>query len=475
MLSALARDCFGATYFRFFGTTKPYIDLKKKAGHSKLPQPTLNDWLWSAATLRHVWSSPSSLWSIFALLMYAYFPYDLSPSGAAARHGPVSLAFFAARFPVWAGLTLLYTGFWHVSLHILQWAKRPLVPGRPYNVCKVAHNVAYGLSGVAIWTVFDNVLAYLWATGRLPYMSDAEAFGSVSGVARFLAGLVLIPLWRDIHFYFSHRFLHYRPMYRQVHSVHHRNVDPEPFAGLSMHAIEHLYYFACVLPNLVLYASPFAALWNGVHLLISPAAGHSGFEDHWQANNFHYNHHRFPECNYAGSTCTFVDIYFGSFRERLADAEQEEEQREGSDGGDVQSQQQQGRDEVPTQPAQVMDHKATLRGLPTLEACLYLFLSLSCLAIWALAANALARTHVPVSAASAAGLGILAGFGPVAIACVFSAVLDGGGGGTPWFPREANRSLGALTHIVVGTLFSAVPIAYMCYLALLSPPQELLF
>ena len=26
-------------------------------------------------------------------------------------------------------------------------------------------------------------------------------------------------------------------------AVHHRNVDIEPFAGLCMHPIEHLYYF----------------------------------------------------------------------------------------------------------------------------------------------------------------------------------------------------------------------------------------
>jgi sterol desaturase/sphingolipid hydroxylase (fatty acid hydroxylase superfamily) len=296
-MSLILRDCFGASSGRFFGTLKPFVDASLPPGHSRLPRPTLADWVWSAVTLRHVWASPSSLWSIFALVFYFAFPYDLSSGGVAAQ-GPITWSFFSSRFPLWAFLTLGYTAFWHVTLHVLEWAQRPLVADRAYNPSKVAHNVFYSLSGVAIWTLFDNVMAFLWASGRLPYMPDSEAFSGPAGAVRFFAGLALIPLWRDIHFYFSHRFLHFRPLYRQVHSVHHRNTDIEPFAGLSMHPIEHLYYFACILPNLILYASPFHALWNGVHLLISPAAGHSGYEDHWQANNFHYCHHRYPECAY---------------------------------------------------------------------------------------------------------------------------------------------------------------------------------
>jgi len=55
-----------------------------------------------------------------------------------------------------------------------------------------------------------------------------------------VATVLLIPLWRDIHFYSAHRFLHLRPLYRLVHSLHHRNTDPEPFSGLAMHPVEHL-------------------------------------------------------------------------------------------------------------------------------------------------------------------------------------------------------------------------------------------
>jgi hypothetical protein len=51
-----------------------------------------------------------------------------------------------------------------------------------------------------------------------------------------------------------------------------------------MHPIEHLYYYACILPSLVFFLSPFAFIWNGVHLLLAPGASHSGASDStgWQ-------------------------------------------------------------------------------------------------------------------------------------------------------------------------------------------------
>ena len=116
------------------------------------------------------------------------------------------------------------------------------------------------------------------------------------------------------------RFIHISAMYKYIHSLHHRNTDIEPFSGLCMHPIEHLYYFSCLGPSFLVYTTPFAFMyvpkrrcsnyldiqkqlfrWNGIHLLISPAASHSGWEDHFQSDQYHYLHHRFFECNYGTS------------------------------------------------------------------------------------------------------------------------------------------------------------------------------
>ena len=57
--------------------------------------------------------------------------------------------------------------------------------------------------------------------------------------------MLALPVFRDFHFYFAHRLIHVRSLYVYVHSLHHRNSDPEPFSGMSMHPVEHIYYLSC--------------------------------------------------------------------------------------------------------------------------------------------------------------------------------------------------------------------------------------
>ncbi|MER9165720.1 sterol desaturase family protein [Mesorhizobium sp. M0715] len=40
--------------------------------------------------------------------------------------------------------------------------------------------------------------------------------------------MLLIPLIQDLHFYLVYRLLHWPPLYKMVHSLHHNNVNPGP-------------------------------------------------------------------------------------------------------------------------------------------------------------------------------------------------------------------------------------------------------
>ena len=86
-----------------------------------------------------------------------------------------------------------------------------------------------------------------------------------------------------------------------------------------MHPIEHMYYFSCAFIPSLYFAqlSPLVFLWNFVHLSISPGAGHSGWEDHFQADQYHFIHHAKFECNYGSPSSGCVDQYMGTFREVL--------------------------------------------------------------------------------------------------------------------------------------------------------------
>ena len=190
---------------------------------------------------------------------------------------------------------------------------------------------------------------YLYKSKKLPYCTTTITTNDNSTdnwnwnwniLFQTLILSILVPSYRDIHFYFTHRFIHIRCLYKYIHSVHHRNTDIEPFAGLAMHPIEHLYYFTCYGPLLILPTlfqfklHPFLLFWMGMHVIITPAASHSGYEDHFSADILHYLHHRYCECNYSAGIN--FDSYFGTYRNTLAvqqkqltsKVEEEEEEEE---------------------------------------------------------------------------------------------------------------------------------------------------
>ena len=418
---------FGLTNGTMIGEPPLYVDKTLGPGLSMIPKPTLWGWVQRAPTV--LIKTPNFVWACVALILYGIAPYDLSSTSAAAT-GPLTLRFFQERFPIWFALTLGYDTLWHVALYTFNLASRPFVSGRVYNVDKVVHNIVWTTSGIAIWTAFENVMCYLWATGRLSYIPDATSFTSVEGAVAFAIALAAIPLWRSLHFYFAHRFLHMEDMYRQVHSLHHRNTDVEPFSGLCMHPVEHLYYFACVLPSLVVYCSPFAFLWNGVHLLLSPGASHSGYEDHFQSDAFHYMHHRYFECNYAGTDAAFLDIWFGTFQGSFREEDRQD-----------------------AKPRE--DAKSSLRILPTQEFVAYLSASALCFLPLALRTGSASPVESTI-------LALLAGTGPVAIASLFSKM-----GRTPrGMSRVPMTNVGTFIHLFIGFLFCCVPIAVMGWLIL---------
>jgi sterol desaturase/sphingolipid hydroxylase (fatty acid hydroxylase superfamily) len=156
----------------------------------------------------------------------------------------------------------------------------------------VAHNVWYTMLGALQWSVWEILFVHMWATGKLGYTTDAEVLSSPTAALTTLAWFIVIPVWRGAHFYFAHRFIHIRALYKYVHSLHHRNGDIEPFSGMTMHPVEHLYYFSCLAPSVWFATHPLVMLFNGMHLVLSPACSHSGFEDHWQSDQFHYLHVR---------------------------------------------------------------------------------------------------------------------------------------------------------------------------------------
>jgi sterol desaturase/sphingolipid hydroxylase (fatty acid hydroxylase superfamily) len=171
-------------------------------------------------------------------------------------------------------------------------------------------------SGVPIWTAFEVTTLWAQANGYIPGVDWAEH------PVYFAIVLLLIPIFREAHFYCIHRLIHWPPLYRTVHKLHHANVNPGPWSGLSMHPIEHVLYFSGVLVHWIVPSHPLHVIFHLQHLAYSPAQGHNGFDKvklsdgtEMSADHYgHYLHHKYFEVNY-GDGLVPLDKLFDTFHD----------------------------------------------------------------------------------------------------------------------------------------------------------------
>ncbi len=172
-------------------------------------------------------------------------------------------------------------------------------------------------SAVPIWTAYE--VFSLWAFANGHFFSASWQLHPVYCSILIL----LIPLFREFHFYVIHRLLHISTIYKKFHYIHHKNVNPGPWSGLAMHPVEHILYFSGVLIHFIIAAHPIHAIFQLTHAAVSPAiSGHSGFDKYIVGNKViidpdgyaHYLHHKYFECNY-GDGAIPLDKWFGTFHD----------------------------------------------------------------------------------------------------------------------------------------------------------------
>jgi sterol desaturase/sphingolipid hydroxylase (fatty acid hydroxylase superfamily) len=270
-------------------------------------------------------------WNLFFAAVAGAVWFWLTPPMETMRHfSPGWIGFILVRN---LAMVVAFFGFFHVWLYVrkaqgtaFKYNGRWLDTDNPAFLFRnqLADNMFWVLCvGVPVWTAYEVVTMWAFATGTIPYLRwDAHPVW-------FVALMLLVPLLREVHFYVVHRILHWPPLYRMAHKLHHNNVNPGPWSGLAMHPVESIGYFSGVLLHWIIPSHPIHALFHLVHAGLAPVPGHTGFDkivvgrdglvnSHCQA---HYLHHKYFECNYADGSIP-LDRWFGTFHDG-SDAAQE--------------------------------------------------------------------------------------------------------------------------------------------------------
>lgn len=203
-------------------------------------------------------------------------------------------------------LMVLFFGGWHYFLYESPF--RHKLADRKYN--KKAYDPSadrlWTTSGFCISTTFEIGLMHLMATGRLAHYTDFWQYPYWS-----VFHMLLVPYYVEFHFFMVHKYMHYKPLYRWVHSLHHKSYNPGPWSGLSMHPVEHLIFFTSCCLCLFYELHPLHMLFPCVYARISPIAGHDGFDRPAGGSYVHYLHHAKFTVNF-GTPVVPLDRVFGS-------------------------------------------------------------------------------------------------------------------------------------------------------------------
>jgi sterol desaturase/sphingolipid hydroxylase (fatty acid hydroxylase superfamily) len=152
-------------------------------------------------------------------------------------------------------------------------------------------------------------IAAMFGTGHFLYATfgwGLAPWRSVPGIVlSFVVSLLLFDTW----FYWLHRLIHTRPLYRRVHRWHHLTVTPVAWSNNSDRLIDNLFLQSYwLVAHFLVPALPAVLLAHKLYDQITGVAGHSGFEHGgiwcWPPSplvgvTHHDQHHRYFRCNYA--------------------------------------------------------------------------------------------------------------------------------------------------------------------------------
>ena len=225
-----------------------------------------------------------------------------------------------------AGFLHFYFYIWRRQGDELRYDARPFAQNNRVFTFKsqVRDNMFWSCaSGVTIWTAYEVFMMWALANGHLPALSLP------SDLPLLILMILLLPAWETLHFFLIHRLIHWPPLYRSVHSLHHRNTNVGPWSGMSMHPIEHAIYLSTVLIHFIVPAHPLLLIFHLQYFTLSAVTTHTGYQGLavggrviFPLGTFHHQlHHRFFECNYGGLEVP-MDKWTGNFHDGTPESHQ---------------------------------------------------------------------------------------------------------------------------------------------------------
>ncbi len=177
------------------------------------------------------------------------------------------------RYLLFAGLPFVFFYVWKANpLRRFRIQKRP--PRNKY----IMHELKCSLITRMFVALFTVGLILLAAGSDTNYTMIYMEFDEY-GWGYFIGSILLVMVLHDAYFYWTHRLMHHKRVYKYVHRVHHKSINPTPFASFSFHPSETFLETMFVpLIIFVIPVHPIAIVTYSSILFLYNVYAHSGFE-----------------------------------------------------------------------------------------------------------------------------------------------------------------------------------------------------
>lgn len=189
---------------------------------------------------------------------------------AVARRAPMSMQVESIRYLTASLGVFLFV--WVLLGHRL--AARKIRAHKP-KASQIRRELVY--SGLTVF-VFMLMGVFVYegaASGVFRFYSDVDQYGW----AYLVFSIVLLALFHDAYFYWTHRLIHHRKIFRHVHATHHRSHNPTPFTAYSFDPAEAAVNFMVIpIYAAIVPVHDIATLIYMWLMIVRNAVGHCGYE-----------------------------------------------------------------------------------------------------------------------------------------------------------------------------------------------------
>lgn len=221
---------------------------------------------------------------------------------------PIAATELARAFAYFGAFTLvryvIFVGLWAA---VVAWFSgrlgwRPRLQAPTFERAQWKRELGLTVWTIAIGAAIAPAIMLLGVGKQMPFYRNIATHG---GWAYFFFSIVLMMFIRDTLFYWAHRAMHHRRLFRFAHRSHHLSTNPSPLTSYAVHPIESL--FDTVIPFvLILFLVPkhpaayLAFLWIDSAVAVYGHMGIEiyprGFSRHWfgrwintaTAHNWHH-------------------------------------------------------------------------------------------------------------------------------------------------------------------------------------------